>query len=179
MKRFEVFMSEHLHMAMTFDKFALLVIFCNGSFFLNCCHVEKMTHFSRRSRIFLGGGPFRVKCQVVDAIQWGGGGVIAEFFRGLPGSTRFSVGGGVVPEFFRGLHTTDATHAIHFSVLSINPTRRDSSVGGGGGGSAINFPLMGPFTFFFFPKGGGRAPWAPPESATAFSHLLHVTTPYM
>ena len=37
-------MSEHLHMAMTVDKFALLVIFCNGSFFLNCCHVEKMTH---------------------------------------------------------------------------------------------------------------------------------------
>ena len=31
-------------MAMTVDKFALLVIFFNGSFFLNCCHVEKMTH---------------------------------------------------------------------------------------------------------------------------------------
>ena len=30
-------------MAMTVDKFALLVIFFNGSFFLNCCHVEKMT----------------------------------------------------------------------------------------------------------------------------------------
>ena len=39
-------MSEHLHMAMTVDKFALLVIFFNGSFFLNCCHVEKMTHIS-------------------------------------------------------------------------------------------------------------------------------------
>ena len=34
-------MLEHLHMAMTVDKFALLVIFFNGSFFLNCCHVEK------------------------------------------------------------------------------------------------------------------------------------------
>ena len=31
-------------MAMTVDKCALLVIFFNGSFFLNCCHVEKMTH---------------------------------------------------------------------------------------------------------------------------------------
>ena len=91
-----------------------------------------------------------MKCQVVDAIQWGGGGssrifpwsprvdaiqwgggVVAEFSRDLPESTRFR-GGGVVAEIFRGLHTADATHAIHFSVLSINPTRRDSSVGGGG-----------------------------------------------
>ena len=98
-----------------------------------------------------------MKCQVVDAIQWGG--VVAEFLRGLPGSTRFSGrGGGVVAEFFRGLHTADATHAIHFSVLSINQTRRDSSVGGG---SASNFPLMGPFTFFFFPKGGAGPPGPP------------------
>ena len=86
-------------------------------------------------------------CQVVDAIQWGGG-VVAEFFRRLPGLTRFSGGGvvaefsrdfpestrfsgGGVAEFFSGLHTADATHAIHFSLLSINPPRRDSSVGGG------------------------------------------------
>ena len=40
----------------------------------------------------------RVKCQV-DAIQWGGGGVVAEFFRGLRKPARFSRGGGggVVP----------------------------------------------------------------------------------
>ena len=42
-----------------------------------------------------------MKCQVVEAIQWGGG-VVAEFFRGLPGSTRFS-GGGRVAEFSRDL----------------------------------------------------------------------------
>ena len=116
--------------------------------------------YSRRSRIFLRGRPLRVKCQVVDAIQWGGG-VVAEFSRDLTESTRFS-GGGVVAEFSRDL---PESHAIHFCVLSINPTPRDSSVGSGGGGSATNFPLMGPFTFFFFPKGGGPGP--PPESATA------------
>ena len=33
-----------------------------------------------------------MKCQV-DAIQWGGG-VVAEFFRGLRKPTRFSGGGG-------------------------------------------------------------------------------------
>ena len=46
---------------------------------------------SRRSRIFLKRGPFRVKCQV-DAIQWGGG-VVAELFRGLRQPSRFSGGG--------------------------------------------------------------------------------------
>ena len=66
-----------------------------------------------------------MKCQVVDAIQWGGGGVVAEFFRGLPGSTRFSGGGSsrVFPwspysrrdardSFFRALHKPDATRFI-------------------------------------------------------------------
>ena len=47
-----------------------------------------------------GAAPFRVKCQV-DAIQWGGG-VVAEFVRGLRKPTRESVGGGVVPGIFRG-----------------------------------------------------------------------------
>ena len=37
-------------------------------------NVYKYIHGSRRSRIFLRGRPFRMKCQVVDAIQWGGGG---------------------------------------------------------------------------------------------------------
>ena len=36
-------MSEHLHMLMTVDKCALLMIFFHGSFYLNCCHVKKMT----------------------------------------------------------------------------------------------------------------------------------------
>ena len=68
---------------------------------------------AKSSTRFSGGGGSSRICPSsprVDAIQWGGG---------------------VVAEFFRGLHTADATHAIHFVVLSINPTRRDSSVGGG------------------------------------------------
>ena len=35
------YMSEHLHMLMTVDKCALLMIFFHGSFYLNCCHVKK------------------------------------------------------------------------------------------------------------------------------------------
>ena len=31
-------------MLMTVDKCALLMIFFPGSFYLNCCHVKKMTH---------------------------------------------------------------------------------------------------------------------------------------
>ena len=67
-----------------------------------------------------------MKCQVVDAIQWGGGSS-----RIFPWSPRVDAiqWGGVVAEFFRGLHTADATHTIHFSVLSINPTR---FISGGG-----------------------------------------------
>ena len=34
--------------------------------------------------------------QKTDAIQWGGGGVVAHFFRGLQKPAQFS-GGGVVP----------------------------------------------------------------------------------
>ena len=33
-------------MLMTVDKCALLMIFFHGSFYLNCCHVKKMTHGS-------------------------------------------------------------------------------------------------------------------------------------
>ena len=73
-----------------------------------------------------------MKCQVVDAI-FSGGGVVAEFSRDLPESTRFS-GGGVVAEFFRGLHTADATHTIHLA----------DAIHQWGGGDASNFPLMGP-----------------------------------
>ena len=39
-------MSEHLHMLMTVDKCALLMIFFHGSFYLNCCHVKRMTLMS-------------------------------------------------------------------------------------------------------------------------------------
>ena len=64
-----------------------------------------------------------------DAIQWGGG-VIAEFVRGLQKPTRFSGGGGggVVAEFFRGLQ---------------NPGI---------------FRYWSPFTFWVFQKGGGPPP---------------------
>ena len=51
-------------------------------------------------------------------------------------------GGGVVAEFSRRLR---------------KPTRFS-----GGGGSARNFPLMGPFYIFFFPKEGGPGPPGPP-----------------
>ena len=72
--------------------------------------------------------------------RFSGGGVVAEFFRGLQRQkpTRFSGGGGVVAEFF-------------FSVAS--KSRRDSV---GGRGTTMNVPLMGPFYIF----------WLSPESAT-------------
>ena len=69
------------------------------------------------------------------------------------------MGGGVVAEMFRDLE---------------KPTR----FGGGGGGSSAHFFLFrylktsfsvngALLDFFSFPKGGARALWAPPESATA------------
>ena len=59
------------------------------------------THPSRRSRIFLKRGP--LSCEVPSRRDSVGGGVVAEFFRGLQKPTRFSGGGGLVAEFFRGL----------------------------------------------------------------------------
>ena len=34
-------------MLMTVDKCALLMISFHGSFYLNCCHVKKMTHLAK------------------------------------------------------------------------------------------------------------------------------------
>ena len=75
-----------------------------------------------------------MKCHV-DAIQWGGGGVVAEFFGVSSETLRDSVGegGGRSAEFF-------------FSMTSKR-----------------HFPLMwGPFLFFYFPEGGGPGPPGPP-----------------
>ena len=68
-----------------------------------------------------------------------GGGVVAENCRDLktfpwsPKAYAIQWGGGVVAAEFL------------FSVTSKR-----------------HFPLMGPFTFFYFPEGGARAPWPPP-----------------
>ena len=86
----------------------------------------------------------------------GGGGVLAEFSRDLPESTRFRGGGGSSRNF---PWSQNSRRDARDSVLSINPTR---FISGGGGGSASNFPVMGPFTFFFFPKGEARGPLGPP-----------------
>ena len=64
------------------------------------------------------GAPFVLSAK---STRFSGGGVVAEFFRGLRKSTRFSGGGGVVAQFFRGR------------------------------GSTRNFPLMGPFYIFRLP----------------------------
>ena len=45
------------------------------------------------------GARFRVKCHV-DAIQWGGGGVVAEIFRDLKNNCAIRWGGGVVAQNF-------------------------------------------------------------------------------
>ena len=77
-------------------------------------------HSSRRSRIFLRRRP--LSCEVPSRRDSVGGGVVAEFFRGLRKPTRFSGGGvgsrmfpwstkadaiqwggGIVAQFFRGL----------------------------------------------------------------------------
>ena len=64
--------------------------------------VRLLSACSRRSRIFLKRGP--LSCEVPKSTRFsGGGGVVAEFFRGLQKPSRFSGGGGVVAEIFRGL----------------------------------------------------------------------------
>ena len=81
-----------------------------------------------------------MKCHV-DAIFSGeGGGVVAEFFRGLQ-SRRDSVGGGSSRIF----PWSPKADAIQW-----------------GGVVTGFFGEWGPFTFLGFPKGGGPAPWAPP-----------------
>ena len=90
--------------------------------------------------IFLKRRP--LSCEVPSRRDSVGGGVAAEFFRGLQKPTRFS-GGGIVAEFLRTLQ---------------KPTRFS-----GGGGSTMNFPLMGPFYIFRLSQGGGPGP---PESPT-------------
>ena len=97
------------------------------------------------------GAPF-VRSAKSTRFSGGGGGVVAEFFRGLRNPTRFSGwGGGVVAEMFRR--------------------------GGPGhqkAGSTTNFALMRHFVIFRLSKRGGPAgpPGPPPpESATACSAL--------
>ena len=143
-------------------------------------YAQSRTLYSRRSRIFPrrgpafvwsamstrfsggGGGSSRIFpwSPKAYAIQWGGGGVVAEIFRDLKKPIRFSGGGGVVAENFRGL-------------------QKSTRFGGGGGGSSAqfffsvtskrHFPLMGPFYIFLLSRRGARAP---PESATAVSIKL-------
>ena len=121
-------------------------------------HIHTHARTSRRSRIFLKRGP--LSCEVPSRRDSLGGGVVAEFFRGLQKPAQFS-GGGVVAECFRGL---------------LKPTR---FIGGGGvvaelfswspkagaihwgGGSTRNFSLMGPFYMFWLSQRGARAPWPP------------------
>ena len=107
--------------------------------------------FSRRSRIFLRGRP--LSCEVPSRRDLvGGGGVVAEFFRGLRKPKRLSGGGGgVVPEIFPWSPKPDA-----FFPFPWPP--EPGTIQWGGGGSTTNFPLMGPFTFLGFPKGGARPP---------------------
>ena len=62
------------------------------------------------------GARFRVKCHV-DAIQWGGG-VVAEFLRGLQNPMRFSGGGG------------------SSRIFTWSPKPYEIQWGGGGGSSA-------------------------------------------
>ena len=88
-----------------------------------------------------------MKCQA-DAIQWGGGS--SRIFPWSPKPTRFSGGG-----------------STRIFPWSPKPTR----FSGGGGVVAQFFRLWGPFTFLGFPKGGARAPQAPPESATVWMQL--------
>ena len=95
--------------------------------------------------------------------RFSGGGVVAEFFRGLQKSTRFG-GAGVVAEFFCGLRKPTRFSGGGSSRIfpwSPKASRRDSV-----GGSTRNFPLMGPFYIFRLSQRGARAP---PESATGLS----------
>ena len=61
---------------------------------------SKRATTSRRSRIFLKRGP--LSCEVPSRRDSVGGGVVAEFFRGLRKPTRFSGGGGSRRTFQKG-----------------------------------------------------------------------------
>ena len=93
------------------------------------------------------GARFRVKCHV-GAIQWGGGGVVAEFFRGLQKPMRFR--GGVVAEIFRYLKKPMRFRDLKTAFF-------------------VNGALL---HFFTFPKGGPGPLGPPPESATDI-YILH------
>ena len=74
--------------------------------------------------------------------------MVAEFFRDLQKPARFSGGGG---------------------SSRIFPGHPKAGANQSGGRLVVNeFPLMGPFYFCAFPKGGARAP---PESATAYTYI--------
>ena len=72
----------------------------------------------------------------VDAIQWGGGGVVAEIFRDLKKQMRFSGGGRVVAEIFRHLKK-------HMRFRDLKTS------------FSVNGALL---QFFTFPKGGPGPP---------------------
>ena len=78
--------------------------------------------------------------QKAYAVQLGGGGVVAEIFRGLENNYAIRWGGVVAQNF--------SSRDVKTPVF-------------------VNGPLL---DFFYFPEGGARAPWAPPESATDTNH---------
>ena len=106
-----------------FFSYAALIYEQHVSVFFFFFVVFIVSDFSRRSRIFLMRRP--LSCEVPSRRDSVGGGVVAEFFRGLQ-SRRDSMGGGVVAEFAIQKCWSDFTRfivsALKFNVSTfINP----------------------------------------------------------
>ena len=134
-------------------------------FAVSCAAVD----ISRRSRIFLRRGPFRVKCQVAaiqwgggssrnvswspnaDAIQWGGGGS-SRNFRSSPEADAIQWGGASS----RNFRSSPKADAIQWGgvVAEIFGRLRESPRFQWGKGSTMHFSLMGPFYIFGIFKRG-------------------------